>query len=1725
MGAGASVVVNPDAGQNAVSTEQTAWTDAVAAGETITISATNAIGIMAGNGFAIENNMYLGSASDQGSINGDLHILNTVSDPFTITSGGDVSIGAMLQVLDGKTLSFKAPDSGTGEFNLTIGSGGTNEGVRVGTALQNAKLNVSGVNDFVVNGSVISYGDVNVAAKSVDVGLINVGSGDMMVGATGAVKVAGLVANTDGSVDVDAGTTIVANGTVQNNAGDMTLDAGGNITVTGALENAGGNMIVNGASISVSETMKNDSVDGSLTINASSLAINGGSQNSYSFVNAGNFDATVTGDTYFKYGLNLSGMANDNHFVLDTGTLTFGDEANFDKWASAFSNHLDAFYLVVREGDINTTAYPTTGISNGVNQANGANMVIAAQNIYTGAVRNDGTLLRIVAGGEMSGLLPNLMPVSETAIGNIVISGAVDGAAGAKTDIVAADTVTVSGGVSNAGNMLINANTVNLADVSNSGNGAEIIVSSLTDETGTVNISGNVTNALGTTNVSAKNVTIGGAIVNNSGITNVRGSDANGGAVKIGAINVAGGTVNLDALAGAMDVDSTIGVTGGALNLGTSLYTLTVGGAVQVAGNLTAGATNAVNAGDVNVAASGSEPFVLSADSISIGGNVSAVDTSLARQLQFDAATITIAGNVTAENHGHIVFGTNAPTYDGYARVNGNLVVQNGGIFETWADDLYVGTLSGNGLFVAHGENITANAGDINVDGNVYFDVDNDPIAPESGLIVRDTSELDLVASADGADISVGAVSVGNGNRLGMKAADVITIGGAVANNGELSVDTGGNVNVTDLVTNTGNLDVDGAAVGLSNVQNSGTVTITSAAGDIDMGDVTTSGTMQVVSAADVTTGALEQTGGVLDVTGTNLNATYVNIAGDVGTTANLNVDNLSVNGNLRVGADVVHGGVGGMLNTMADYVSAANLNVGGDFRALSGVGTHYDIGTNINLGGNLEVANGADITFSANSMFDAADLVNSGNIAIDAGGGISLDKIVSNSGIIDLNSHNMNIGVGALEMNGGNLLLNGASFSLAGDFDTGAMLYQQYAGALADKDINVIANKYEISVQKLDVAGINQNGVLVINTSDVDVAGDIVANNLRFVANPAGNWMNVNVDGNVSGGVGFVGLEKMTIGGNYTFDSDSVLNAAILPYAATGAGINETDVNYWATVSLSDDNTLGEITNAADGRAMINVAGQLTSGAVYSDDIFSLDTIGTPLKNGQIGISLYDAVDQGTAIWLLHADGGVDNFSLAEQIRNLDVDFCNADGSLCFNYLEALATNNAATDDLPAYISVRDTDGDGQKDSLYVVFDPRFGGPVLLENMKIQPIVGREPDHTTGEYVSAGALDNLLMGQARDKLFLNRTPIEVIPLIFAGTNMEEMANELYNRMEYYVENPDGAGLARFSRLFQVRELEQIAGAVVLNEHTAFRTFEDRMFDEFIWNRNRQLKKAWMDVDYGMFYQNIDDGKHTDGNRFGIMGGFDWQESDTLILGLTGRVSHTSSSAHDAMDLGYRPGENIAGNVNIDVADTNIGFGGYLMHTLGDGARLYGNAFVDFHFLDVTRNQNFVDTIDGDGMAFSLISEWGLMHDILNQYIVGNLYARAGYNFGFNVKEKVMDEDYMRLKSDGYFVLTPGYSLTAQKRIYPSAWFQIRPYASIGVEYDVLGAPDSVKYKFVPAEEFTKYAVDIDPLWANIGGGVEMLSAHGLQMGIDYRYQYNQDIQLHNIKVSGSYRF
>ena len=1714
--------IAPIGADAAVATTYDAWQSAIAGGQSIVVIGGNGINATGGTttggntvnpGFAVANNMIVGLQNNPGTVDvppidgkvNNLYVLNSVNQSFTVVSTrdilpgdivtGDISIGSMLQVLNGVNLGFKTSDTNPKKFSVDVGTDGIGTGgIKIGDAINTASLTLDNIDELDVKGSVIAYGDFSVDANSVNVtGGVNLYNGTMSIDSAGAVTLGELIANDNVVGTAVSGQTITVSG-VSNRGGDMTLKADNDIKIQRSFENkSASNVTVSGANFVVADTMTNESSDAKMVLNLRNWRIEGGASNIYSFVNNGGLKATVSGETYMEYGMNLSGMSSDDVFDLTTGQLSFGQNVSSDAWIAAFANNLNSFNVNVTNGDLSLATVVNGVVGTDFNQA--ANMTVNAQKLVLVAdsVINNAGMLSVGAGQDLT------------------INGAVTGNAGT-TKLVGANKTTVDGAITNMAQMVVNGVTVNVDSLSNSGSGASLTVSSQTGANGTVNVGGNVTNTDGTTTIWAKNVDINGVVVNSGGTTEIRGSDLNGGAVSIGALNVAGGVVNLNALAGNVEIDGALTVSGGALNLREDLSNLVVGGSVQIAGDLTASDVETSVANNVNIAAGGSVSFGLSAQTMSVGGDVSVTDASLARSVTLDALTINIAGDASVANMGYLKLGaTDASTVG----VVGDLTANNGGVFESFADKIQAASISGNSVFKIHGANITANAGNIDIDGNIYFDAVNDPADPSSGMVVRDTTTLTLKTTLEDMDISVGAISLGDGNRLVLNSADALDINGVLANNGTLDIDAVGAVGVDGATTNTGTLDLLADSVSMAGIDNSGNAQVVSTNGGISTGGITNSGSMEVNAATDLVAGVITHTAGVMDLNADSLSAQSLGVSGTAGTQVNINAPIVAIAGIAKVSGDFVQGGTGGMLNLTATDFSAQNLTITGDFIVDSG-NTTYDVAENVSITDNINVADGSVVSIDAGNRIVASDLTNAGRVQLSAGQGIELDEIINDSGAMSIDSGAGPLDLASLVMNGGNLTLRGAGMDLDGAITTGANLYQNWGGVLAEKDINIVADDYEITTAGLDVSTINQDGKLLINTSDVDVGGDIVASDLQFYAMPRGNWMNVSVGGNVSGNVDFVGLEKMTIAGNYIFNDGSQINAAVLPYAVSGSGVNETDVNYWATISLNDDETLGQITNAQDAGALITVGGKFESDLNTLGALSSAGQLGQP----QIGIDIFDIVDQGTAIWLLHAEDGVAD--LATKIRNLNVSFCNADGSLCYDYLTSLNANNGSGDDLPAYVSVRDVNDDGVSDSLYIVFDPRFGGPV--EVFKIQPIVARTDEHTRGEYVSAGALDNMIAGQLVNKQFYNRTPIEVIPLIFDRTNLSTMANELYNRMEDYVQNRDGGALARFSRLFQVREIEQIAGAIALNEHTSFRSFEDRMFDEFIWNRNRNLNKAWLDVDYGMFYQNIDDGKHADGHRFSVAGGFDWQKSNTLVLGLTGRVSHTTSKADDAMDLSY-VGTTQFGDVKIDVADTNVGLGGYLMKILGQKARLYGNAFLDLHVFDVDRTQNFVDRIDGDGTAFSLMSEWGLMHDILNQYIVGNVYARMGYNFGFSVKEKAAGDDYMRLKSDGYFVLTPGYSLIAQKRIYPSAWFQIRPYASIGIEYDVFGAPDFAKYKFAVADDFTKYDIDIDPLWANIGGGVEFLSARGIQFGIDYRYQYNDAIQLHNIKVSGSYRF
>ena len=1022
----------------------------------------------------------------------------------------------------------------------------------------------------------------------------------------------------------------------------------------------------------------------------------------------------------------------------------------------------------------------------------------------------------------------------------------------------------------------------------------------------------------------------------------------------------------------------------------------------------------------------------------------------------------------------------------------------------------------------------------------------NESAGATKGLIIGNTPLFTLNANGKEQNVDVfGGIDVATGAALTLNVGFDMTVSGATSIAGNLNADVSGIAEFVNDVTVSGALDVDAAYIDMADITNSGTVSLSSG-NNISVGvlkNTEAATQMDMLAGGEVNVTSIESAAGENSIVADSLDVDYgMDITG--GTFSLDTLNGATFGGNVNV-AGVLNQGANktGMLNLVSDGLlfTATGLSVGGFVADSNNVS--YDISGDIDINGDMTIGGTsvATVYFDSEGFYNTSDdvdspytfrnnvafklnatdvavfdnVINSGAMVVNSSQGITM-AAVQNSGNLSLDSGDDMLAMKSLEINGGTIgIYGGTGWELGAALTTTGTLSQKYTGTLSDNDINIDVNDYSITALNVTVGGINQYaGAMNVYSSDVTVNGDINASDLTIAANPDTDWLDLDVTGNVSGGVKIWNLGHMTVGGNYIFDDESQLLIGASNYSGVAGG-------YWADVNLETGADFGKITNATDGTAAALIQltdGKFTSGTQY-DAGFTLNTNEVTLADGQIGLKFQDVsnISSATAIWLLSAKGGVAEFSNIEKIRNLNVLFCNAGNTKC-------VTLNP--DNLGAYISVRDAlEGDGVADSLYVVFDPRFGGPVLIEDNRILPIVARQPEHTKYEYAAAGALDNLITGQLLNTGFFNKSPIEIIPAVFAGTNVDSLMTELYNRMEYYVETADGAPFLAFSRLVQPREIEQIAGAIALNEHTSFRNFEDRMIDEFIWNRNRNLKKAWADFDFGMFSQNVADDKRAYGNRFELSGGFDWQESDTLILGLTGRVSHMSSDNSDTLDLGYLPDNSVAGNVSVDVADTNVGLGAYLMKTLGQSFRVYGNAFVDLHLLDTTRRMTFMDVIDGSGTALSLTTEWGLMHDWLNQYIVGNLYARAGYNFGFSVTEKAAGENYMDMESDGYLMLTPGYSLTAQKRIYPSAWFQIRPYATVGVEYDVLGVPDNAKYKFAVANTFSKYDIEIEPLWANIGGGFEFLSANGLQFGIDYRYQYNNDMQLHNIKVSGSYRF
>lgn len=1767
------VTVIPNSGQFSstvnITSDQVA---AIESGNGMVITGLTPVGSSALN---IAGNLQVFDTPDVSALPGTLFISDSVSNgtgDFTIQADGAVSIDGMMVVNSPNRLFVVSSYTAGNTFDMTVGG-----------VLNQGKLFVEDVDNFTSGGTIVSNGILNVSANTLDLKMVAVDGGSATFSAKKqasdasdvTLSVEQLVNNSadDASIVLDA--DVISAGTIQNNAtaGNIVIgvagdDATQSFTSTGNVENSGNGMTINAAAanVVVDGIMKN--TNGKMLINAANLTVNGGSADGYSFFNNGQLQINVSGTTTLANGFELNMMQNTygNSFALTTGNLDLGTNSS-----DLFANELNSFSVKITEAD-----YLTGNVSNGLINQN-ANMYFSAQNLTVGNVVNNAVAQYGLGGLSVSGSM-DLVATDGT-----LTVGSLSDVVGADTTLMASDIVNVGGAVNSKGSVFVSGPVINIGtvekpvEINNSGN-LSLLASSASG--GALTAFSNVTNAGGELKIDGQQVALNGNVVNkNDAMLIIDGARYDDSFVRLGGLDVVGGSVSLNTIDGVNIAQSdtfgtgTLSVTGGALVLGNQVHTLDVAApqgnlinAVYIGGNLSAvSSADNMQAGDVSVLAGGTSGFTLTSNGdISIGGSITSVESGASsRSIKVVASNgvIDITGGVNAKNSNKSVSLSGTSITAG-----GDVVASNNGVIYLSSNNIVVGSLTDNELNVAKGGaiyvqgvadsegnqqavNLTVN-GDVVIKNGLSFN----PATANSGLIVSGTNAFSLISQGGNSDINISGGIDGFAGSITLQSNSDIIVKDAVSNPGALDVTAGNTVDFKGAIITSGAFNVDAKnGISLADISNTGNVSLETTGGNITTGIVNTglpetpsvdaNYGMTFSTADDLDMLSFEVSGGIVDITADSV-AVNSSASGAVsgnmfvvnGGTVNLNVkEELDVNGGIRIVGDLYQGtNKSGALNLLTNKfnVYANGLAVTEGFVADKNSVT-YDISGNVSIAQDISIDGSADVAFYAD-VFTADNVENASNLSIDvddyvklsdvintgaldivAGNGIDMGSL-QNSGSLTLNTGGAVLNVYEFQMNAGIASFMGAGLNATGNIATNGTLYHNYVGPMSAGDIYVKANEYNISASSFTVGEIVQdNGSLNIISSDVTVSGDIDVSDLTIVADTMQGKLDLLVKGSILGNTDILGLEQMTVGQDYVFDNSSRLVAEILQYDSSALPNNNDDVttrNYWSSISLNEDDTLGQITNAADGQALVQVDGKFQVGVTY-DPALSLGGTGA-LSDSQIGIKLTDVVDAGTAIWLLSANS-IEKIEGFDNIRNLGVLFCNADGSQC----------TQLKDNAGAFITLRDTDGNSVMDSMYVVFDPRFGGPVLIENNKVQTIVSRQPDYTGYEIVAAGALDNLIAGQLQEQGYGDRTPIEVIPTMFKGTNLETLMTELYNRLDYYSTSANGVSLLPFASLVQPREVEQLIGSVALNTHTFARDFEDRLIDEFIWNRNKNLEKAWFDFDFGMFNQKVFDGTKIDGNRFSLTAGYDWQETKTLIWGLVGRVSHMSSDDAVALDLTYVPGKTVLGNVSVDVADTNVGFGAYLLKTLFPWARVYGNAFADIHLFDIKREQTFVDSIEGSGTSFALTSEWGFMHDWLNQYIVGNLYVRAGYDSGFSITEQAGGSDYMELESKRRFMLTPGYSLTAQKRIYPTSWFQIRPYATIGVEYDAFGTPDYAEYKFAGADVYSKYDLDIDPLWANIGAGFQFVSAGGAQVGIGYRYQYNNAIQLHNIKLSGSYRF
>ncbi len=1115
--------------------------------------------------------------------------LTTVADigganEITYTVPGSINVGTYTQgavtafgVDAGADISFDAINlPADQDIILTAATGGVGD-VFLGSATGAQDIDLTG--DNVGFGDLIASRDINLLANNGDVTGGNIDAGRLVDIDGQNVAIGDLMAGNITNIDASAGNIVTGNVNV---AATASFDATGDITTGDVSASGFGFSAIAGGNISTG------AVDTTIGGGVRDIVLRAGGTVDFISIDSNrlvDIDGTsiIGGD--INAGATIDALGTD----ISLGDVT---SANGFVTLEATNGNLDAGVLVSDSFSVNVTASGDVGFTS-ADAAAGVGVNAGGDATFGNA--GAGSSMTIdVAGNLVAG---NLSAAAASPGMDIIVGGDADIASATSNGLLDIDVggALTGGDLEGASLTTVNAQSVDVASVSSTGNAVRVFTSSgdavlgaVSAATGvivTANGAADIGTATsgGNTNVTGSSVTLDNGTIGNNLTVNATAGDIAG----TGTINVAGG----------IDLDATGNVGFGDLDAQGGDFTVDAGGDVSFASatgnnNVIMNAVGAIDGGDITAAGSAT----LDAADIAVGNvNADMIDFNSGADILFDGLTSPNAITLTAASG---VIGANT----------GNGDIDSGGDVDIVAQVINVGDVTSGGSVSAD-----ASAGDATF-----------------GIV---GAANDITVSATGTPTLANAISGGNTDITG---ASVTLNNGAIG--GDLTLNaTAGDVDANGAITVAGGIDLDATGnIGFGTLGAEGGDFTADAGGNIDFTQANGAANIDMTAGGDVTfdgidaaTGAGIDAGGLVegDVLSSGGGAS---VSGENGIT----IDTLSANGDVELLANSGAIAIAGDLTTPGTVRAIGEdvlVNSSGDLEFTDTSASNGDVA--ITALGNLlmdetdassdvNLAAGGSITLGQTEAGDRTSSTGSagtGNILLDAGTDIILNSDTLAAGQLSANAGG-NVQVEALA-SGETVNISSADIAIAsgaqlgeGDFTTDIQLSNtgtdpMFVGGADTTDGYSLSND--------EFGNVRSGGDITLRSDAASRQGDDLI--IRDLTASAGQGGNIGADGALF----FSGGDNTRIEGAVSLGNASADNGIFVDAAQGIAANAET-----ATVELTDAS--GGFTSEIGMTAPTITA--LTDSAAA--DIAGLDTAGIDERLGQNdGVDNPDGIFRADAI------------------------------------------------------------------------------------------------------------------------------------------------------------------------------------------------------------------------------------------------------------------------------------------------------------------------------------------------------------------------------------------------------------------------------------------------------------------------------------------------------------